>query len=132
MTLFICVDNQNGVAFNRRRQSRDSVLTADILSSKSGIIRMTEYSIKLFGNAEGASVSGDLFSDADGDVFCECMDASEHFALFDRIVIYKWNRDYPHDTVLSKMPQECGFTLVSTSEFAGSSHDNITKEVWCR
>ncbi len=130
MTLFLTADNGNGVAFNRRRQSRDSVLISDILSSAKGIIKTTEYSAKLFADAQNIFVCDNIFASADGNVFCECVDASPYYKLFETIIVYKWNRDYPHDITLSKTPAECGFVLCDTYDFVGSSHDNITKEVW--
>lgn len=133
MTLFLTVDNDYGVAFNHRRQSRDSAVVKDIASYLVGNIIMTAYSAKLFGDMQQVVVTDDIFkSPTDAYVFCECIDVSDCFYLFDKIVLYKWNRDYPHDTVLSKAPQECGFALGSTSEFVGTSHDTITKEVWIK
>lgn len=133
MTLFLTVDNDFGVAFNRRRQSRDSAVVCDIASSACSVIRMTAYSAKLFGDIQQVLVTDDIFlPKTDGFVFCECVDAAKHFDIFDTIVLYKWNRDYPHDIVLSKTPMQCGFVLESTTEFVGSSHDNITKEVWIK
>lgn len=133
MTLFLTVDNDFGVAFNRRRQSRDSAVVGDIASSACGDIITTAYSAKLFGDMPQVLVTDDIFQPkADGFVFCECADAAEHFDIFDTIVLYKWNRDYPHDVILSKTPVQCGFALESTAEFVGTSHDNITKEVWIK
>lgn len=132
MTLFLTVDNAFGIAFNHRRQSRDGVLISDLLSSAEGMIKMTGYSSKLFSNAQNIIVCDDIFAECKCDAFCECIDASPCFDMFDRIVVYKWNRDYPHDITLSKTPAECGFRLCDTYDFVGSSHDNITKEVWCK
>lgn len=132
MTLFLTVDNGLGVAFNHRRQSRDVALISDILSSASSRIAMTEYSAQLFGDTQDIFVCDDPFALPHGDIFCECVDASAYFDLFDKIVVYHWNRDYPHDVLLSKTPDKCGFALESTRDFAGSSHERITKEIWCR
>lgn len=132
MTLYLTVDNDLGVAFNGRRQSRDSALISDMLSSSDGMIKTTQYSAKLFGDAQNVFVCDDLFATHDSDVFCECIDASPYFALFDKIVVYKWNRDYPHDVLLSRSPEECGFVLCDTYDFVGSSHEKITKEIRCR
>lgn len=132
MTLYLTVDNDLGVAFNGRRQSRDSVLISDILSSSDGIIKMTRYSAKLLCDAQNVFVCDDLFATFDGDIFCECIDAAPCFEHFDKIVVYKWNRDYPHDVLLSKSPKECGFALCDTYDFVGSSHERITKETWCK
>lgn len=46
------------------------------------------------------------------------------------LIVYRWNRTYPADLFLT-LPLE-QWTLVRQEEFAGSSHQNITKEVYTR
>ena len=47
------------------------------------------------------------------------------------VIVYKWNRQYPSDMKLDIEPSE-GRVLVSSVEFAGYSHEKITKEVYSR
>ena len=47
----------------------------------------------------------------------------------ERIVLYRWNRAYPADVKFT-MPK--GFTLKESREFAGSSHEKITREEYTR
>ena len=49
MNIILCIDDKNGMLFNRRRQSRDSVLCERVLahSSKSNLW-INEYSSSLF------------------------------------------------------------------------------------
>jgi hypothetical protein len=48
------------------------------------------------------------------------------------VVIYKWNRRYPFDVKMEKLPTELGFKLESVYEFKGNAHDKITREVYKR
>ena len=49
MTIFLCLDDADGLAFNRRRQSRDRVLCERIAAlSKSGVLRMNTRTSSLF------------------------------------------------------------------------------------
>ena len=45
--------------------------------------------------------------------------------------MFRWNRDYPADTYFD-LSLESGWTRTETSEFAGSSHETITKEIYIR
>ena len=49
-----------------------------------------------------------------------------------RLIIYNWNRRYPFDRQLDISPAKMGFKLVSVTEFEGSSHEKITKEIYER
>ena len=49
MTIFICLDDADGLAFNHRRQSRDRVLCEHIAAlSQKGVLRMNTSSFPLF------------------------------------------------------------------------------------
>ena len=48
MTIFVCVDDNNGMLFNRRRQSRDEAVLEDMVRTAGQKIWMNEYSSKLF------------------------------------------------------------------------------------
>ena len=50
----------------------------------------------------------------------------------DTLIIYRWNRKYPRDGVLELSPYDMGLSLDSITDFAGSSHNRITEEVWKR
>ena len=48
MTIFICLDDADGLAFNHRRQSRDRVLCEHIAAlSQKGVLRMNTSSFPL-------------------------------------------------------------------------------------
>ena len=110
MVLIVCVDDHNGMMFNHRRQSQDRILRADILELTGGKkLWMTAYSSKQF--VENADVSG-------------CAERIEE------IYLYHWNRDYPADVYF---PVDLSvWKCVETKEFAGSSHEKITRERYTR
>ena len=131
MKLIVCLSDDNGMMFNHRRQSRDRVLTEDLLKSvgQSRLFVMP-YSVSLFGeNLPNLIVSEDPLNDAGERDFCFL---ETHSPTSDKnvseLIVYHWNRHYPSDTpfLLDMTP----FSLVSVTEFAGFSHEKITKEIW--
>ena len=62
MTVFVCIDDTMGMAFNGRRQSRDSAVVEDILRSCGGVPQMDGRSEKLFGEGGGNTSSASLHS----------------------------------------------------------------------
>lgn len=160
MIVIVCVDDEFGMLFNQRRQSRDCVLTEDILKTVGDKrLLIDEFSKTLFlrdlahGNGTAqtdSSFSGDsmpldgstcknlvvsknLLSDAaDGDFcFVEDKEIKPYMKKIEQLIIYKWNRSYPSDFKLDVSLLE-GFHLKSATDFKGNSHEKITKEVYVR
>ena len=131
MKLIICLDQRGGMAFNHRRQSRDRVLTEDLLRTvgESRLFIMP-YSASLFGEAfPGLVVSEQPMSEATERDFCFLETVSPTSSKdITELIVYRWNRDYPSDTPF--LLDMSAFTLISTVDFAGYSHEKITKEVW--
>lgn len=141
MILIVCLDDKNGMMFNKRRQSRDAAVIADIISEAgSGVLWMNEYSAKLFvpGDGENNDIGPDIKIDED---FLDKASQGEYCFLegegayrvsdsIEKIIIYKWNRLYPSD-VSFDMPMD-GWKLEETGEFSGNSHEKITKEVYIK
>ena len=128
MTLYVCLDDRNGMLFNNRRQSRDGAVLADIRASVPGLLTIDSFSEKLISAsaipyAVGDPVPGVHF-------FLENRKASELLPLAEKIVLYRWNRVYPADFRFDG--DLSGFALESTREFPGKSHETITKEVYVR
>ena len=136
MTIAVCVDNRGGMLFNGRRLSRDRGLVADLLAlAGDAPVRAAPFSAALFdGEGERVTVSGDFLDAAGaGDVcFVENAAAAPYMDRVERLVIYRWNRDYPSDTRFDVQPEEYGLRLAESRDFAGSSHGNITREVYVR
>ncbi len=119
MKIFLCIDDNFGMAFNGRRQSRDSAVVEDILTTCGGKPQMDARSEKLFGQSE--RVEDAYFMEFD----CE----EGRLAAAETLVVYRWNRAYPADVKFT-MPQ--GFALKESRDFAGSSHEKITREEYIR
>ncbi len=127
MILAVCVDNAFGMGFAGRRQSKDAALRQRLLALSGGKLRMSAYSAKQF---EGDVYSGpDYLSGAQiGDwCFVENGDYLNLTELPERIVLFRWNRDYPADLYF-KFPGQ--WRLVSSEDFPGTSHEKITQEVY--
>ena len=132
MRVIVCIDEKNGTMFNGRRQSSDRLLIADIVSSANGApVLISPYSLPLFEkNKTAVSVFEDPLLAAEyGDIcFVEGLSLSRHSEKIEEITLYKWNRHYPSDRWLDIDLDK--FTLVSSTDLVGSSHEKITKEVW--
>ncbi len=129
MTLYICLDDRNGLKFNKRRQSRDAAVLEDIRSRLTGALLIEPYSEKLIGEAEIPYV---LPPETPEDFFAEDVPSEEILAQTERIVIYRWNRHYPSDVRWEPDFAAMGFALAETTEFPGKSHEKITREVYER
>ena len=130
--LIVCLDDAGGMMFNRRRQSRDRILIADMIRhvAKSPLW-VSPYSAPLFGeDAPTLRVSPNPIEAAKKNDFCFVEDVPLPQTLdgVNEILIYRWNRLYPSDVRF--VSDTSAFSLVETCEFVGSSHDKITKEIW--
>ena len=133
MRAFICVDDGNGRLFCGRRQSRDRILTEDMLKTVGdGTLFLEKYSETLFETKEGKiSVCSEPPVSADEYFFFEKTDPSEYEKHVSEWIVYRWNRLYPSDEKFG-VDLSDGFRLVSSEDFVGSSHERITKEVYLR
>ena len=135
MILIVCVDDHNGMMFNHRRQSQDRVLRADVLKLTAGkALWMNAYSRKQFTESDEDEIRVDeMFLNAAGDgefCFVENADVSGYVDRIEEIYVYRWNRDYPADVYF---PVDLGgWKCEETKEFAGSSHEKITRERYIR
>ncbi|MBR5534617.1 MAG: ribonuclease Z [Ruminiclostridium sp.] len=135
MIVIACVDNKMGMLFNHCRQSQDRVLRSHILEvTKETRLWMNGYSAKQFkeGLPSHVTVAEDFLSQAAPGEFCfaENTELLPWERQTEGIILYRWNRDYPADTVFPLDLSQ--FTLQSTQEFPGSSHKTITEEVYTR
>lgn len=131
MTIVVCLDDRNGMSFNKRRQSSDRELRRRLLTVTAGVpLWMTAYSAKQFTEASVA-VTEDFSEAAAGEyVFFENTDPTALLSRAKRLIVYRWNRVYPSDTVF---PLEAfvGDRAPSTVyEFTGYSHEKLTEEVY--
>lgn len=136
MHIIVCLDDQNGMAFNHRRQSRDRVVTEDICILADGRpLWMNKKSAALFSEASCAAtlrVDEDFLAAAPDDALCFVEDAplAQLLTRIDRLTIYRWNRRYPADLYFDLSLD--GWRLTGGGEFQGYSHDKITREDYTR
>lgn len=129
MTLYICLDDRNGLKFNNRRQSRDSAVLEDIRRLMTGNLLIDSFSEKLIREAGIPYV---LPPETAEDFFVEDIPSDEILGKTSKLVIYRWNRHYPSDVRWEPDLAGMGFILTETTEFAGTSHEKITREVYER
>lgn len=134
MTVAVCISDGGGMLFNKRRQSKDKTVTEDILKQAGEKkILISEFSLPIFSeySERVIDVSDPLAVAENGDfVFVEDRKILEHKSKIEEIYIYRWNRKYPFDFKLDFDPSEEGMYLAEVVEFAGNSHEKITRELW--
>lgn len=134
MILYVCLDDRDGMRFNRRRQSRDRAVLEDIRSRLTGVLTIDPFSEKLIREAEipYALLPEQEQPERDAAFFLENRDPEALVPLAEEIVIYRWNRHYPADVHWKTDLAGAGFSLKESCEFPGSSHETITKEVYVK
>lgn len=132
MEIIICLDDNNGMLFNHRRQSRDSKVLEDIKAGIKNSLTIFPFSEKLVSSAE---IPYEIMSGSASEntvLFVEDRGIKEFLPVTNKITVYRWNRVYPADMSLDIVLSAEGFPLVSTVDFEGTSHEKITKEVYER
>ena len=132
MHIVLCLDDKNGLLFNHRRISFDRAVCSRIYERHSGKLMMTHYSVKIFPDME--VVADDLFlhnAETGDTCFVEDLAFVDYLTSVESITVYRWNRQYPSDT---RLPQQLleEWKKIQTTDFAGSSHEIITEEVYVR
>ena len=110
MIVIIALDDNDGISFNNRRQSRDSVLTERLIGMK---VNIEEYSQDIF--PENYVGDSDYY-------FIE--KNIELLSTADKLIVYRWNRKYPYDVKVDLS----NWKKVSEYHFNGNSHETITEE----
>ena len=129
MNIALCVDDDMGMLFNSRRQSRDRELIKDFAETVGeNKIFIAPYSEILF-QEYNVTTDKKMLDVAGENDFCfvEKENILPFSSKINKLIIYKWNRKYPSDFTFL-MPE--GFKLAETYDFKGSSHEKITKEVY--
>lgn len=133
MTLIFCVDDNFGLMFNKRRQSRDSAVLEDIKNCFAGEkICISEYSEKLFNEAKMDYMVCENFEKQDGICFVEDKYSPDLLSLADEVILYHWGKVYPADTKFDIELLGTGFALAEQTIFKGTSHKEIKKERYTR
>ena len=135
ITVAVVLDDNEGMLLFGKRQSKDRVMIAEFVSSVGEKnICVSPFSKRLFeAYGEVRYSDSPIHDSCDGDAcFIENEPLAPHIDSIGTLIIYRWNRLYHSDVKFDINPIESGFKLESVSEFAGSSHDKITKEVYRR
>ncbi len=135
MIVIACVDDNNGMLFHQRRQSRDIALYNHILQLTEGKrLLMNEYSAKQFLKEEHQNVivQSDFLDIAQEQDYCfvENTDISQYGNDIQKIILYRWNRVYPADYYFQFPINKDIWKLQTVSDIKGNSHDMITEEVY--
>lgn len=134
MILIACVDDNMGMAFNHRRQSRDRVLKERILTMTEGRkLWMSPDTAKQFQDVpDRVTVSESFLEEAAAGEYCfiEQQPVSGYADRIERVVLYHWNRRYPADLYFDL--DLSLYTKTSETEFAGYSHENIREEIYTK
>lgn len=137
MNIIVCLDDNNGMMFNKRRQSQDKVLRTSIKELvKDNNLFMNEYSYKLYKDIDDGNirVCDNYLDECGNNDFClvENNLLSSYIDKINTIIIYKWNRHYPGDLYFDINVKDEKWELINSEDFEGSSHEVITKEVYRR
>ena len=128
MKLIVCLDDNKGMMFNNRRQSRDRVLIENVLEyCKGEKLYTNEYSSKLFPE-KFVEIFDSMEEIGNGYCFAENFTVNEDNV--EEIIVYKWNRVYPADVHFNISLEN--WNLTETVDFEGSSHEKITREIYVR
>lgn len=132
MHLVICLDDRNGMMFNKRRLSSDKAVCQRIADYAEGKLWMNSYSAKLFEQYPVCVDEDFLEKAGEGDIcFTESPDFTEFDEKIQSITVYRWNRTYPAD---KKLPADyfCEWQLMESFDFPGNSHERITEEKYTK
>lgn len=135
MILIVCVDKNNGMLFNRRRQSRDTALIEHVIElSNNNNLWIKNFSKDIFEQYElkNLKIDEELLEHAENDDYCFIEDIllSNIIDKFDKIILYNWNRKYPADLYFDIDLTE--WILEGEVNFKGNSHDQITQKIYKR
>ncbi len=133
MNVIICLDDNNGMLFNNRRQSRDKAVLSDIFNDlKDEKLFITKFSEKLMAECcDKVVICDDTATLENGQwFFCENVDLTTFVDKIEKLVVYKWNRVYPSDFTCNL--DFSLFNLESECELMGNSHPVITKQIFVK
>ena len=124
MEVIACVDDNYGLMFNKRRQSRDCIVTDHILQGlRNRCLYMAGYSAQLFAemNQNRIIVKSDFLECAGPEDCCfvENSRLLPYEGKMNRIILYRWNRKYPADLYFDIPLTEHGWRLNESIDFPG-------------
>lgn len=134
MIAAVCIDDRNGMLFNKRRLSRDRAQQEDLLHLCGGKkLWIHSFSAKLFeAFGDQIIVDDDFLQKAGtGDIcFVESQPLGIWKERLEGVILYRWNREYPSDTKLDLDLTD--FQQQEQSMFSGTSHETLTREIYIK
>lgn len=132
MLAALCLDDRCGLSFNHRRLSRDRAQQEDLLLlCKGSPLWLAPYSAPLFQwAADRVTVDETLLGRAGPGELCFLEDRLPPMETAEGLILYRWNRAYPADVYFR--PDLSAFVLAEQTEFPGTSHEVITREIYLR
>lgn len=137
MIAIICLDDRNGMCFNRRRQSRDACLRERVREMARGSrLWMAPYSAEQFsGEGDAPICVSESFLEETGEgdyAFVEDRALAPFADKLERLVVFRWNRVYPSDQYFDLELTKAPWRKTEEEDFSGTSHQRITMEVYVR
>ena len=132
MNVIVCIDDNGGLLFNKRRQSKDRAVLERIREIVGdNTLWITNFSKGMFG--EEVVLDDQMLDKAREEDFCfvENISLSLYKNRITRLYLFRWNRKYPSDFTLD-IDYSNFLKNIKEEEFAGNSHERITLEVWER
>ena len=132
MNIIVCLDDNLGMLFNKRRQSKDRQVLEDIEKFTNEVL-ISSFSKNLFSESMCKTKVDDCFLEkAPHNAYCfvEADNISPYIDKVEHIIVYKWNRKYPSDFKFDISLDS--WKIIEQKEFAGFSHEKITKEVYVK
>ena len=134
MNIIVCIDDNQGMLFNKRRQSRDVKVLEDI-ATLTDTLWISSFSEKLFENVSETvrfklNIDDSFLNQTHDSGYCfvENEKILPYEKNIEQLIIYKWNRKYPSDFKLDLNLEE--WKLVESVDFVGNSHNKITREIY--
>lgn len=139
MILIVAVDDNNGMMFNKRRQSQDRALRDRIRQlCANSHLWVNHYTEKQFmqdeNGMEHINVDDTFLNEAAPGEYCfvENVPTAPYEKWLEQIILFRWNRKYPGDFHFDIDLTNGAWRLLSAEDFPGTSHEKITMEVYGR
>lgn len=134
MIIIVCLDDNDGMRFNNRRQSRDLYLYQRIAAfSKESVLWINSGSALLFKDLDANIRVDPQFLELAGSgeyCFVEDRDITEFLPDAEKVIIFRWNRAYPSDMKFPMYLLKENWHKEYVETFPGKSHEQITQEVY--
>lgn len=126
MNIIVCLDDNLGMLFNKRRQSKDRRVLEDIETFTSEVL-ISAFSENLFSESICKTIVDDRFLEkAPQNAYCfvETDSVFPYIDKVEQIIVYRWNRKYPSDFKFDIALES--WKMIEQKEFAGFCHEKTS------